>query len=79
MPEAPLAGDPKHIDDRGRWMYTTFIDLVVDGEIVDLNRTPLPAYTPIFDKRFEDEAEKAEKRSGPTTREERGSPPATAR
>lgn len=28
------------------------IELVVDGDIVDLNRIPLPANTPIIDKRF---------------------------
>ena len=28
------------------------IELVVDGDIVDLNRIPLPADTPIIDKRF---------------------------
>jgi len=33
---------------------TRNIWLVVDGEIVDLNRIPLPADTPIVDKRFED-------------------------
>jgi hypothetical protein len=32
----------------------TVIMLVVDGDIVDLNRIPLPADTPIIDKRFED-------------------------
>jgi hypothetical protein len=30
------------------------IELIVDGEIVDLNRIPLPADTPIIDKRFQD-------------------------
>jgi len=30
------------------------IELIVDGEIVDLNRIPLPAETPIIDKRFKD-------------------------
>ena len=35
---------------------TTYIELVVDGEIVDLNRIPLPADTPIIDKRFEERA-----------------------
>jgi len=39
---------------RGRWPWTTFIELVVDGDIVDINRIPLPADTPIIDKRFED-------------------------
>jgi hypothetical protein len=37
---------------RERWMYTSYIELVVDGDIVDLNRIPLPADTPIIDKRF---------------------------
>jgi hypothetical protein len=32
----------------------TDIELVVDGEIVDLNRIRLPADTPIIDKRFTD-------------------------
>jgi hypothetical protein len=30
----------------------TYIELVVDGEIVDLNRIPLPPDTPIIDERF---------------------------
>ncbi|MHC4489460.1 MAG: hypothetical protein ACYSW7_09855 [Planctomycetota bacterium] len=30
------------------------IELVVDGDIVDLNRIPLPPDTPIIDKRFKD-------------------------
>lgn len=33
---------------------TTSVELVVDGEIVDLNRIPLPADTPIHDQRFRD-------------------------
>jgi hypothetical protein len=37
---------------RERWMNTTYIELVVDGDIVDLNRIPLPADTPIIDERF---------------------------
>jgi hypothetical protein len=37
-----------------RWMNTTTIALVVDGDIVDLNRIPLPADTPIVDERFEE-------------------------
>jgi hypothetical protein len=32
----------------------TDIELVVDGDIVDLNRIPLPLDTPIIDKRFRD-------------------------
>jgi hypothetical protein len=37
MPEEPLPGDGS-----GRWMYTTYIELVVDGDIVDLNRLEFP-------------------------------------
>ncbi len=37
---------------RTTWMNTTFIELVVDGKIVDLNRIPLPPDTPIIDERF---------------------------
>ena len=40
---------------RERWMWTTYIYLVVDGEIVDLNRLPLPPDTPVIDERFLDE------------------------
>ena len=36
----------------------TDIELVVDGEIVDLNRIRLPADTPIIDKRFTDRNQK---------------------
>jgi hypothetical protein len=50
-PEEPIAGA---IDVRGRWINTTFIELVVDGNIVDLNRIPLPTDTPIVDERFKD-------------------------
>ena len=32
----------------------TYIELVVDGDIVDLNRIALPADTPIVDERFKD-------------------------
>jgi hypothetical protein len=31
----------------------TYIELVVDGDIVDLNRLELPQDTPIVDERFE--------------------------
>lgn len=31
-----------------------YIELLVDGDIVDLNRIPLPADTPIIDERFKD-------------------------
>jgi len=36
------------------------IELVVDGDIVDLNRIPLPADTPIIDKRFKKGPNKAD-------------------
>jgi hypothetical protein len=49
--EAPIAGQG---DPRSTWMWTTYIELVVDGEVVDLNRIPLPADTPIIDERFKD-------------------------
>ncbi len=49
--EAPIAGD--QVTD-GRWERTIDIELIVDGEIVDLNRIPLPADTPIIDERFKD-------------------------
>ena len=37
---------------RERWMWTTFVELVVDGDVVDLNRIPLPPDAPIVDLRF---------------------------
>lgn len=46
-------------------LSTTRIGLVVDGDIVDLNRIPLPADTPIIDKRFKDADQKA---SNPTAK-----------
>jgi hypothetical protein len=51
-PEGPIPGVEQP---RTRWMNTTFIELVVDGQIVDLNRIPLPQDTPIVDERFKDE------------------------
>ena len=50
QPEAPLPGKPA---DRETWKWTNYIELVVDGQIVDLNRIALPADTPIVDERFE--------------------------
>jgi hypothetical protein len=43
-PEAPLTGE----------MNATSIELFVDGEVVDLNRIPLPPDTPIVDERFKE-------------------------
>ena len=46
-------------------MNTTFIELFVDGNIVDLNRIPLPADTPIIDERFNDTQNKAPNNNPP--------------
>lgn len=51
QPEAPV----KSNSPRERWMWTTYIELAVDGDIVDLNRIPLPADTPIIDERFKED------------------------
>jgi hypothetical protein len=56
LPETALPGRG---NPRERWMYTTFIELVVDGDIVDLNRIVLPADTPIIDERFNDSQSKS--------------------
>ena len=37
-------------------MNATHIELFVDGQVVDLNRIPLPPDTPIVDERFKDVA-----------------------
>ena len=52
--EAPI--DAKEAG--GRWERTIYIELIVDGDIVDLNRIPLPPDTPIIDERFKDGATK---------------------
>ncbi len=43
-------------DAKGNWEQTIYIELIVDGSIVDLNRIPLPADTPIIDERFKEAA-----------------------
>jgi hypothetical protein len=43
-----------------RWHNTTYIELFVDGDVVDLNRIQLPPDTPIIDKRFKDREVKVE-------------------
>jgi hypothetical protein len=53
--EGPISGVT---NPRERWMNATFIDLVVDGRVVDLNRMPLPPDTPILDERFKTERSK---------------------
>jgi len=52
-PATPPKPIPGVKEPRMRWHLTNYIELVVDGEIVDLNRIPLPADTPIVDQRFE--------------------------
>lgn len=39
---------------RSRRMNANYIKLIIDGEIVDLNRIPLPNDCPIIDLRFEE-------------------------
>jgi hypothetical protein len=53
-PEAPV----NSTNVRERWLYTTYVELVVDGDVVDLNRLPLPGDTPIIDERFKDGTKK---------------------
>ncbi len=59
--QAPIA-DGK--DAKGNWEKTIYIELIADGEIVDLNRIQLPAETPIIDERFKIEPNKSANRSG---------------
>jgi hypothetical protein len=49
--ETPIE-DPTKIG--GRIERTIYIELIVDGQIVDLNRIELPKDTPISDERFKD-------------------------
>ena len=56
-PEGAAApADAKSVGNRME--KTIYIELVVDGQIVDLNRIALPPDTPIVDQRFEKEATK---------------------
>jgi hypothetical protein len=73
-PEVPIEGVEEM---RGRWMNTTYIELVVDGEIIDLNRVPLPADTPLVDLRFESRADKPPHSAGGANGSETP-PPASA-
>jgi len=64
----PTGGLPEYVvNDDGKWVafdgtnrlgfiYRARVDIVLiaDGEIVDLNRIPLPADTPIIDNRFKE-------------------------
>jgi hypothetical protein len=47
----PLSGPDVN---RSRWEMSNYIELVVDGTIVDLNRIFLPPDTPISDERFKE-------------------------
>lgn len=48
----PKGQEPRPFDDEGGLWGSIYLELVVDGEIVDLNRVPLPPDTPILDQRF---------------------------
>lgn len=48
------AGVVIHCPPHGESDEQATLELVVDGEIVDLNRIPLPPDTPIIDERFKD-------------------------
>jgi hypothetical protein len=78
-PEEPIPGQTNV---RVTWMNTTFIELVVDGNIVDLNRIALPADTPIIDERFRSVPQAGERQApnpgGATTPKGDGAPPAPA-
>ena len=45
-------------DANGNWEKTIYIELIVDGGIVDLNRILLPPDTPIIDERFKEDVTK---------------------
>jgi hypothetical protein len=57
--ERPGATVPiEHVDSlTERWLNATWIELVVDGHVVDLNRIKLPEGTPIVDQRFDDKSQ----------------------
>ena len=57
-PATPEAAIPGVTNVRERWMNTTYIELAVDGQVVDLNRIPLPGDTPIVDERFKKATDK---------------------
>ena len=61
--EDPIA-DGK--DAKGNWEKTIYIELIVDGEIIDLNRIQLPADTPIIDERFPKNGPEKQAQSTPT-------------
>ena len=60
-PEAPIEGYAN--ESRSRWQYTNYVELLVDGRVVDLNRIPLPPDTLIIDERFKPDEESGETNS----------------
>ena len=63
----PPAGETPVADAKeagGQWERMIHIELIVDGEFVDLNRIPLPPDTPIIDERFKDGQSKSPDRNG---------------
>ncbi len=47
--------DPRTAGGKGRgFLYRARVDLelVIDGQVIDLNRIPLPTDTPVVDQRF---------------------------
>lgn len=51
--EQTKPGEPTRKISKPSERDTTYIQLIVDGQIVDLNRIRLPADTPIVDQRFD--------------------------
>lgn len=76
----PAEPVPGQSNPRTTWMNTSFIELVVDGDIVDLNRIALPADTPIIDERFQGGADKRvpARNGGQRGKEPQSAPAATA-
>lgn len=62
----------------GRWERTIYIELIVDGDIVDLNRIKLPADTPIQDARFPSGASQKKIRSTRTKVDQSDGPAAAS-
>ncbi len=74
--EAPIA-DGK--DAKRNWEKTIYIELIVDGEIIDLNRIPLPADTPIIDERFSKNGPEKQAQQSEAVKPAAGSPPAATK
>jgi hypothetical protein len=53
-----IFGVPAQASPRSTWANTTYIELIVDGQIVDPNRIELPLDTPIIDERFKEAGKK---------------------